>query len=1215
MRNTRPETIRLTCAILILASLLLSLTVAATATLSPSPVKRLAEDSSSTAPQPATDEATRRRVSEAYGKLPLSFEENQGQTDRKVKFLSRGRGYTLLLTETEAVLSLRSEKAADADSEKSPLEKSEMQSSVLRMKLIGANQSPRIEGRDQLTGKSNYLVGSDRQKWRTDIPNFARVYYSAVYPGIDLVYYGTNQRQLEYDFVVAPNADPRSIRLSFDGADAMSLEADGSLRLKMKGGEVSQPAPVIYQETESGEKQQVAGHYVLKGGGEVAFEVADYDRSRQLVIDPQLLYATFYGGSDDDVANDIAVDGNGNAYIAGETFSADLILSNAFQGALNGATDAFITKLNASGTGIIYSTYLGGVFSDQANAIAVMSDGKACITGRVGNTSSGSDFPTTSNRFQGNGNFLNNRESDAFVTVLTPGGNGLFYSTFFGGNRPSPLIASLGQDEGLGIAVDSSNKVYITGKSDSPDLPTKNAFQNTWSANDDAFIAKFDPTQSGNNSLIYSSYLGGGGGDFANDIAVTPAGVAFMVGVTGSFDYPTKSSSALPPFDTTQGGVNDSFIAKVSPSGALIYSTYFGGNNRDEAQGVAVDSDERAYVTGLTVSSAATFPLRNAFQPNRTSTSSEGFVAKFNADGTALFYSSFLGGGGFNTELNDIAIDAAGNAYVTGFTNANPFASVNGFPSSVPPGNVMVAKIEASDATGTTTPKLLYKDNFGGVSASGGFNGEGNGIAVDPRGNVYIAGSAGSNFTTTPGAFQETFRGGDSGQFGTNSDGFVVKIGSTFNDTIGLFRPSNGQFQLRNSNTAGSAEISEDFGQSGDQPLAGDWNGDGVDNPGVFRPSTGQFLLQQPTRLTPTAPIINITITLNFGLSGDKAIVGDWNGDGIDTVGVFRPSASQFILSNAPNTNNSSPSADLTFSFGQSADTPVAGDWDGDGIDTVGTFRVAGECGFLLTNNNSTINITANGFCTVAGESPLPVMGDWNGDGLDTPGVYSSALTKFFLTNSSATLTAPAELQFDFGRIGGRPVAGDWDGKPANTPPNSGINDPADGSSRIGQTQVFTTTCSDPDGWHDIRTINFKITHSKNSGRDREDEDRDERVRGKGKNKDDDDKDKGDGEPLILWVRFNENKNLIRLYDPDLEAWRDGTPGSNVVLENRFVRLNLAGTTVVGTGPLGPSVQVRWEVVFKKAAKGNNYKQYLKITDDEGESTGFDRVGRWSVLK
>ena len=392
-------------------------------------------------------------------------------------------------------------------------------------------------------------------------------------------------------------------------------------------------------------------------------------------------------------------------------------------------------------------------------------------------------------------------------------------------------------------------------------------------------------------------------------------------------------------------------------------------------------------------------------------------------------------------------------------------------------------------------------------------------------------------------------------------------------DTIGVFRPSTGQFLLRNFNSSGPANITISFGQGGDQPLAGDWNGDGVDDVGVFR--NGQFFLRQPRA------IVN-PIVVKFGQSGDLAVVGDWNGDDIDTPGVFRPSTGQFLLTNSPNINNSSPSGGIITFAGQSGDKPVAGDWNGDGLDTVGIYRGSAACSFILSNNNFSTAIIASNYCDAGPVSPI--VGDWNGNGVDTIGIHRLTFATFSLSNSNTSLVGQAELQFNFGQAGDLPVAGDWNG--GNTAPDSGVNDPSSGSSAVGQTQIFTTTCSDPDGWHNISTIDFKIAKSLGPG---------------------------NGVAISLWVQFDENLNVIRFYDPDLGTWSEGVPGSNVVLSSRFADLNLAGTHIQSSGPTGSSVQITWEVVFKLDAVKNNYRQYLQITDDAGLSTGFDKVGSWRV--
>lgn len=403
--------------------------------------------------------------------------------------------------------------------------------------------------------------------------------------------------------------------------------------------------------------------------------------------------------------------------------------------------------------------------------------------------------------------------------------------------------------------------------------------------------------------------------------------------------------------------------------------------------------------------------MKNAF--DSTQTNGEAFVAKLNADGTALFYCSFLGGDNANT-INDeeeafgIAIDFGGNVYITGRTTSGA-----SFPSVLPlasnqQGTAFLAKIEATISS-TTVAKLLYSSTFGGNGAKG------EAIAVDIRGNVYLAGTTTGGLVTTLGAFDTTFNGG-------GDDAFIAKFSPTFNDTTGVSRPSSNSFLLRNSNSAGQADQQIVFGQSGDQPIAGDWNGDGTDKPGVFRPSSGQFLLR----------LINGTIiTVNFGQAGDLAVVGDWDGNGIDTPGVFNPATGQWQLTNGfkgQNLNNNSPGVNFTFILGQNGDVPVVGDWDNNVIDGVGAFRTGNSNWFLSNGFQGTVDIAPFIFGNLGSK---PSAGDWNGDGVDTVGVFDQNTGQMFLNNRNAAVKAFADIIFSFGQTGDIPLAGDWDGKPS----------------------------------------------------------------------------------------------------------------------------------------------------------------------------------------
>jgi Beta-propeller repeat len=949
-------------------------------------------------------------ASENYGKLPLSFERNQGQSDDAVEFLSRGKGYTLFLTPTAAVFSLRN---------------ADKKSSVLRMNLVGADANAQLDGEQELQGKVNYMIGNDRTKWRTGIPTFRKVHYDDVWPGVDMIWYGT-QTELEYDFVVKPGSSVSQLRIFFEGAEKMRLDDDSNVMITSNGEEVRHSAPVVYQG-----QQAVTGKYIIKGTNEIGFEVGDYDHSKPLVIDPVLIYSSYIGGSANDEGFTVAANVNGEAYVAGETSSdaATFPLRNAFQSS-QPATVAFITRMNANGSDILYSTFLGDatgfctldVCGTEVRGIAVGSDGKISITGATVNDNNESDFPVTDNALQKNGFCIGvcglepDRRVDAFVTMLSADGASLVYSTFFGGSASASAFGGRAFDAGNAIALDSSNRIYITGQTASNNLPTKHAFQ--WSRHSeyqgtDAFVAVFNPVAtSGNASLLYSSYYGGDGDEVGKGIAVDNDRNAYIVGSTASTDLKTTSAASTPLQSTFQGGGFDGFVAKVDTESdgdaSLTYSTYFGGNINDRVESVAVDPLQRAYITGASNSSPSSFPLKNAF--DSTQQNGEAFVAKLNADGTALFYCSFLGGNNGNTSADGeeglgLTIDFGGNVYVTGRTTSGAT-----FPQLLPlssnlSGTAFLTKIEAT-ISNNTVPKILYSTTFGGPTAKG------EAIALDARGNVYLAGSTANGLTTTAGAFDTTFNGGA-------HDAFVAKFNSTFNDTIGIFRPDTNQFQLRDSNSTGPADHVITFGQNGDAPVTGDWNGSGIDSVGIFRPSTGQFFLQVTRKV----------IVVNFGQAGDIPVAGDWDGNGIDTPGVFTPATGQWKLTNGingQNVSNSFPPVAFTFTLGQNGDLPMVGDWDGNGIDGVGVFR------------NSTFNLS-NGFQGIVDIKPFifggagvrPLEGDWNGDGIATIGVFDPNTGTMALNNTNSPGNGIGDIVFNFGQVGDIPVAGDWDGKPS----------------------------------------------------------------------------------------------------------------------------------------------------------------------------------------
>jgi hypothetical protein len=642
-----------------------------------------------------------------YGNLPLSFETNQGQTDARVKFLSRASGYTLFVTAEEAVFAGRD-------------------GSVERMKLIGANPKPRFEPLDKQPGISNYFIGNDPLKWRTNIPNYGKVALREVYPGIDLIFY-SNERQVEYDWVVTPGADPKLIHVKWEGPSQVTKNARGDLVLSAS---LIQQKPVILQDG-----KRIEGGYVVRGK-EVAFELATYDAAKLLVIDPVLLYSTYLGGSAVDQSRGIAVDGSGNAYVTGFTSSLDFPGGSSIQVGYGGGTfDAFVTKINAAGSARVYSTYLGGQVTEQGTGIAVDGAGNAYVTGFTNSF----DFPT-SKPIQGA--FALGAE-DAFVTKIDAAGSTLVYSTYLGGG---------GTDLGQGIAVDGAGNAYVTGYTNSSDFPTKNPLQKSNGGSGyDAFVTEINAAGS---AYVYSTYLGGSGDDFGQGIAVDTAGNAYATGFTYSTNFPTTN-----PLQPTFGGFTDVFVTKINAAGsARVYSTYLGGSGPDVGQGIAVDGAGNAYVTGYTIS--IDFPKVNPLQTAHGGFANDAFVTKINAAGSALVYSTYLGGRGDDRGAG-IAVDRAGNAYVTGSTASTDFPTIN--PVQMSNGGGLDAFVTEINAAGSA---FAYSTYVGGNADDFG-----SGIAVDGSGNAYVTGTTGSSNFPTANPVQASY--------GTFNDAFVLSISAT----------------------------------------------------------------------------------------------------------------------------------------------------------------------------------------------------------------------------------------------------------------------------------------------------------------------------------------------------------------------------------------------------------------------------------------------------
>jgi len=689
-----------------------------------------------------------------YGVLPLAFEANKGQSSSEVQFVSRGQGYSLFITRhAEAVLTLRKSGQAETAKPSSKLQAKKRRTStteVLRLRLVGAQDPPSAEALDALPGVTNYFVGRDPSQWRTNVSLFRKVKMRDVYPGVDMVYYG-NGRQLEEDFIVGPGANPKVIQFVAEGASNVSVDSTGELVVAMKEGDVRFHQPLAYQE-DNGERHEVASRYVIGKQNRIGFELGSFNRKQTLVIDPTLTYSTYLGGSDIDNGTAIAVDSAGNAYLTGETASTNFpTTTGAPQTTSAGDKDVYVTKLNAAGTAVIYSTYVGGSGMDSGRGIAIDASGNAYVTGV---TESG-NFPTTAGAFQPA--LAGTR--DAFVVKLNSTGSALVYSSYLGGALNQDVFNSPFQ-YGFAIAVDAQGSAYVAGATDATDFPvTIGAYQSTYgstfSGEADAFVTK---VSSNGSSLIYSTYVGGSFAE-AEGIAIDSAGNAYIAG-SAAGGYPTTAGA----YQTIYGGGNsDAFVTKLNPKGSgLVYSTYIGGSNGggESASAIAIDSGGNAYITGLTGSG---FPVTAGAYQSTPASYANAFVTKLNSAGTALVYSTYLGGNVFDWGLG-IAVDGPGNAYVVGMTQSTNFPTTSNALEPTYAGGYSDGFVTVLNPQGAG---LIYSSYLGGSGANGDLA---TGVAVDSSAGIYVTGSTSSaDFPTTIGAFQTT-------QPGSN-DAFITKIG------------------------------------------------------------------------------------------------------------------------------------------------------------------------------------------------------------------------------------------------------------------------------------------------------------------------------------------------------------------------------------------------------------------------------------------------------
>ena len=677
-----------------------------------------------------------------FGRMPVYFIANEGQVDEQVAYYIKGKDKQIYFTQNGVtfVLSGRNESEEKA-----------LQRWIVKLEFTGADKNVSPKGEDETGAVISYFKGRP-EEWRTGIVTYARVVYANLWPGIDLVYRGAEGR-LKYAFVVHPGADPGMIRMVYRGASQVTVTDEGELEIKTPLGGFADGRPNAYQE-EDGKRVDVGIEYDLYDGEEnqytYGFRVGEYDRSRQLILDPAvLIYCGYIGGTGSDSGRGIAVDSSGNAYVTGWTYSDETSFPITLGPDLihNSDEDAFIAKVKADGTGFLYCGYIGGTSVDYGNSIAVDGSGSAYVTGYTQSTQA--SFPVTVGP-----DLTHNGAGDAFVAKVEADGTDLVYCGFIGG---------AGSDNSKSITVDSSGSAYITGPTHSTqaqNFPVKVGPDLTHNGGLDAYVVKVNSSGTG---LVYCGYIGGTQNDAGNGIAVDGSGNAYIAGDADSTQAQNFPVTVGPDL-THNGGVSDVFVAKVNSTGSdLVYCGYIGGSNYDFSYRIALDSYSNAYITGETSSKEIhNFPV--TVGPDLTHNGGfDAYVVKVNSSGTGLVYCGYIGGTQ-NDEGRDIAVDSSGNAYITGNTEST---QAQNFPVTVGPdlthnggSDAFVAKIKAN-GTG-----LIYCGYIGGTQWDYSY-----GLAVDRSGSAYIIGE-------TPSSQAQNFpvKVGPDLTYNSGSDAFVAKI-------------------------------------------------------------------------------------------------------------------------------------------------------------------------------------------------------------------------------------------------------------------------------------------------------------------------------------------------------------------------------------------------------------------------------------------------------
>ncbi len=1035
----------------------------------------------------------------------------------------------------------------------------------ISVEFPGGRADVGVETDGPLRARANFLLGDSPARWQQNVELFERVIYRGLYDGIDMSYGGTGSL-LKSEFVLQPRADAGSIRLKYRGARSLSVDKDGSLVFELERGKLREAPPIVYQQID-GERVAVAASYRLIGDGVVAFRLGDYDAARTLVIDPAISYSTYLGGSGIDAATSVAMDAAGSAYVAGYTESSDFPVAAGFQGANGGSVDAFVAKFSVDGKSLVYATLIGGSGDDRAFGIAVDSNGNAMVTGWTSST----NFPLA-NAFQG----TNGGGRDAFVLKLNTAGSALAYSTLLGGS---------GADSGNAIATDASGNAYVAGDTTSTNFPVRSAYQLVNKGRQEAFVAKI----SGAGAVQFATYLGGAGDDRGLAIAVDSGNAVYVSGGTTSPDFPMVSA-----FQSTNGGGQDAFVTKLAANGAtLTYSTYLGGScggpgQPEQANGIAVDGTGSAYVTGVTCS--MNFPLASPLQTGHGGGLLDAFVTKFTPTGSALVYSTYLGGLGLDTGTA-IAVDGSGDAFITGNTASSTFPLVAAVQSTkAGPYDAFVVKINPSGSA------MALSTYLGGTGSDGGMA-----VKVDSSGGVWVVGQTTSTDFPLVTPFQS---------FGlTEGNGFLTKL-SVSGTPSSAVTPSTGNginqtFQFVFTDPAGVSDIQAAVvvinsslngnnacyfyvDTSGVLKLASDstssWTnltfGSGtVQNSQCSISGTGASLLSSGTRWTLTLPIsfqatfvgprsLYALISDRAGQSPGWQQVGTWTVPGVAVApsGTVAPAtgsaATQVFQFTITDSNGASDigNAVIVINSGLNGNNACYINYD------------ASKNGIFLASNdtsswtqlpasgavqNSQCSITAQGSSITTTNATTIVVAL----ALSFPASFFGSRTVFMQTSSKGSITT------------GWQQVGTWN-VPGGVAPAESLS-PVSGS---GSTTVLSFALSDGNGAADVASLVVVVNAGLN----------------------------GNGACYLYY----DSGGQVHLASDDTSAWFNLTIGGSGIVQNSQCTISAAGSSV---STVGNTVTLNLAITFNKITFSGAKAVFMMATDKESNSTGWQQKGTWTV--